>query len=43
MLHFNDRTRLRAGKCVVRYFMRMYGLEKDDSEEEDSDDSDDSG
>ena len=29
MLHFDDRTRLtrlRAGKCVVKYFLKLYGI-----------------
>ena len=26
MLHCDDRTRLRAGKCVVKYFLKLYGI-----------------
>ena len=26
MLHFDDRTRLRAGKCIVKYFLKSYGI-----------------
>ena len=27
MLNFINRTRLRVGKCILKYYMRMYGLE----------------